>query len=120
MAVTDAKAYFKKMEAQRNEMKADLADFEQGLADGYITEEQLADIKADFDYVDTNYKRLAYIMYLLDIPNRTAKKNKYKGANRDLIEQFAITRSDEEAVILENENILDHFRTEIKRLKNSK
>lgn len=120
MALADVKAFFKQLQSQRDEMKADLADFENALAEGHITEDQLQSVKEDFDLVETNYQRVLYIMYLFDIPNRHSKKTKFLQANRKLIEQFSLNKSDEDALITENENVIKHFRDELKRLKDNK
>ena len=45
MAIKDVKQYYYSMQAQYLEMKADLQDFEEALAAGYITEEQLNSLK---------------------------------------------------------------------------
>ena len=47
MAVKDVKEYYYKMLAQYLEMKADLADFEQALKDGFITEDQVVEAKEE-------------------------------------------------------------------------
>ena len=47
MAIKDAKQYYYTMLNQYLEMKADLADFEQALADGHITEEQLEAVREE-------------------------------------------------------------------------
>lgn len=117
MALSDVKAFLKQQEAVRNEMKADMKDFEEALAAGHITEDQLTGIKEEFDLVDTNYQRLLYIMYLFEIPNRNSRRTKFLKANQNLIKQFSLNKSDAEAIKLENESALTQLRAEIKRLK---
>ena len=58
MAIKDVKRYYYQMQAQYLEMKADLADFEQALQDGFITEEQLAAAKEEVVKIKNNYDRL--------------------------------------------------------------
>ena len=50
-----------------------------------ITEEQskealnnLQNLKDRFAVIETNYKRVSYIMYLLDMPNKAKKKKRYE------------------------------------------
>jgi predicted RNA-binding protein associated with RNAse of E/G family len=62
MAIRDVKDYYFKMVAQYLEMKADLADFEQALKDGFITEDQMQAAFDEVDKVQQNYERLSYIM----------------------------------------------------------
>ena len=120
MALADVKAYFKQVEQMRQDAKSDLEDFEQGLKDGYVTEDRVAEIRDEFAKIDTNYQRLLYIMWLFDIPNRRAKKVKFNKANQDLIARFSLAKSDAEAVQLENSDALAKLRQEIKLLKKNK
>ena len=76
------------MQAQYLEMKADLADFEQGLQDGYITEDQLEAAKEEINLLENNYDRLSYILYLLEIPNKNSKKAKHKKTSQQLLTYF--------------------------------
>ena len=76
MALRDVKNYYFKMLAQYMEMKSDLADFEQALKDGFITEEQLQTAFEEVNKVQQNYERLSYIIYLFNLPNRKSKRKK--------------------------------------------
>jgi hypothetical protein len=120
MANKDVKQYYYAMQAQYLEMKEDLADFEQALADGFITEEQLAEAKSDIEKIESNYERLSYIMYLMEMPNRADKKAGYANRNKDLVNHFSEVNADQKAVNLENCSALDHLRKELKNLKVSR
>ena len=61
MAVKDVKEYYYKMFAQYLEMKNDLADFEEALKNGFITEEKLAEVKDTVNSLELNYQRLLYV-----------------------------------------------------------
>lgn len=117
MAVRDVKEYYYKLLVQSAEMKADLEDFEKALKAGYITEDKLAEVKAQVDTIQTNFERVGYIMYLLELPNRKDKKVKWKKQNSNLVEHFAEAGADEEAVFDENKSALDHLRAELKKLE---
>ena len=117
MAVKDVKEYYYKMLAQYLEMKNDLADFEEALKNGFITEEKLAEVKDTVNSLELNYDRLTYIMYLLELPNRRSKHAKHNKANKKLVEAFKDRNADTNAVELENKSALDHFRKELKHLK---
>ena len=69
-------------------MKADLADFEQALKDGFITEEQMQAAFEEVDRVQQNYERLSYIMYLLNLPNREAKRKRPTNTDIALAAEF--------------------------------
>ena len=115
MALADVKVYFKQVEDQWFEAKADLADFEQALKDKHITEDQLADVEENFAILDENYQRLAYIMHLFAIPNRHSRK--LTQADLKLADKFSLVGADEDYVLKENEDALKNLRAEITRLK---
>jgi len=118
MAVRDVKEYYYKMLAQYLEMKNDLADFEEALKNGYITEDQMQTALEEVNALQVNYDRLTYIMYLLELPNRRSKHAKYHRANKKVFEALKEHKATTEAVELENKSALDHFRAELKKLRN--
>jgi hypothetical protein len=117
MAIREVKDYYFKMTAQYLEMKADLADFEQAMKDGFITEDQLQDAFAEVNKVQQNYERLSYIMYLLSLPNRKSKQVKYNKNNSELLTEFEIRNATAEAVELENKDALKALKEEIKQFQ---
>lgn len=117
MAVKDIKEYYYKMQAQYLEMKADLADFEQDLKNGRITEEQMQQAIDEVQALEVNYSRLTYIMYLLEAPNRRSKKERYHTRNSKVYKALKEAKADEESVIAENKSALDTFRQQLKTLK---
>lgn len=116
MAVKDVKHYYYAMLNQYLEMKSDLADFEQAFADGFITEDQLEAAKEDVAKIEANYDRLTYIMYLLEMPNRSSKKEGYQQRNKKLILNLGARAADQTHIEFENKSALDHLRQELKRL----
>ena len=117
MALNDLKQYYFTMLSQYLEEKANLADFESGLKDGYITEEQMQAAFAEVERVQQNYERLSYIMYLLNLPNRKSKQKKYNTMNSVLVTEFEKLGADCKAVELENMDALKLFRAEMERLR---
>lgn len=84
------------------------------MKDGYITDERLNDIKADFDVIDTNYQRLAYIMHLFAIPNRHSRKQ--SKAEQDLVKKLTLVHANDDYVRLENSDALASLRKHIDQL----
>lgn len=116
MALKDVKYYYYTMLNQYLEMKADLADFQQAFADGYITEDQLENVRNEVYILESNYERLSYIMYLLEMPNRPTKKAKYMKSNKPIEDHFANLSADARAIECENASALKHLREELKKL----
>ena len=120
MAVKDVKEYYFKLIAQKAELEADLVDFEEALKNGFITEEQMQAAKDELIPYQINLDRLTYIMYLLELPNRKAKKAKFAKQNKKIIDELERRKADEQSVIYENKSALDAFRKEVKELLNKK
>ena len=120
MAVKDVKEYYFKLIAQKAELEADLADFEEALKNGFITEEQMQAAKDELVPYQINLDRLTYIMYLLELPNRKAKKAKFAKQNKKILNELEKRKADERSVISENKSALDTFRKEVKELLNKK
>ena len=120
MAVKDVKEYYFKLIAQKAELEADLADFEEALKNGFITEEQMQAAKDELIPYQINLDRLTYIMYLLELPNRKSKKAKFAKQNKKILNELEKRNADEQSVISENESALDAFRKEVKELLNKK
>lgn len=117
MAVIDVKKYYYKMLAQYIEMKNDLQDFEQALADGFVTEEQVLAAKEEVDRLEENYQRLTYIMYLLELPKRASKRRKFEKSHEKFMERFKQVGADIDSIVDENTSCLMHFRDELEKLK---
>lgn len=120
MAVKDVKEYYFKLIAQKAELEADLADFEEALKNGFITEEQMQAAKDELVPYQINLDRLTYIMYLLELPNRKTKKAKFAKQNKKILDELGKRKADEQSVIAENKSALDAFRKEVKELLNKK
>ena len=120
MAAKDVKEYYFKLIAQKAELEADLADFEEALKNGFITEEQMQAAKDELIPYQINLDRLTYIMYLLELPNRKAKKAKFAKQNKKILDELGKRNADESSVIAENKSALDAFRKEVKELLNKK
>jgi hypothetical protein len=117
MAIRDVKDYYFKMLSQYMEMKGDLADFEQALKDGFITEEQMQAAFEEVNKVQQNYERLSYIMYLLNLPNRKSKRKRPTTIDSALAAEFKNRKADIESVSVENRDALKAFKDEMKRLQ---
>ena len=118
MAVKDVREYYFKLQAQKAELEADIADFEEALRNGFITEEQMQAAKDELIPYQVNLDRLTYIMYLLELPARKSKKAKFAKQNKKILSELEKRKADEQSVIAENKSALDSFRKEVKKLLN--
>ena len=119
MAVKDVKNYFYTMLSQYLEEKQNLADFEEALKEGYITQEQMQEALENVSNLETNYHRLVYIMYLLDMPNRKSKKDGYVKQYKTITDELQRLGADIDSIKEENSDALIHFKTALEALKKS-
>ena len=119
MAIKDVRNYFYTMLCQYIEEKQNLADFEEALKEGYITQEQMQKAMENVANLETNYHRLVYIMYLLDMPNRKSKKSDYVKQHKTILDELQRLGADVDSVKDENTDALIHFKATLKALKES-
>ena len=117
MAIKDVKEYYYNMLAQYLEEKQNLADFSEALKNGMITEEQMQDAMASVAGLEENYHRLAYVMYLFNMPNRAEKKQRYIRQHKPIVDEFKRLSADIDSVKEENMDALKHFKAALKALK---
>lgn len=116
MAIRDVRHYFYTVLAQYLEEKQNLADFEEALKEGLITEEQMQEAIAAVESVETNYHRLAYIMFLLDMPKRKNKKVGYVKQHKSILDELTRLGADIDSIKKENSDALIHFKAALKAL----
>ena len=117
MALKDVKNYYYHMLMQYLEEKQNLADFSEALKTGLITEEQMEEAMSNVVELENNYHRLAYIMFLFNMPNRDTKKDAYLKRNEILVEEFNRLGADLDSVKQENTDALLHFKAALEALR---
>ena len=118
MAIKDVKQYFYTMLSQYLEEKQNLQDFAEALKDGLITEEQMQEAMSAVASLEENYHRLAYIMFLFDMPNRKDKKAAYMRQYANIVEEFERLGVDINSIKKENTDALPLFKASLENLKN--
>lgn len=117
MAIKDVRDYFYTMLLQYIEEKQNLADFEEALKDGNITEEQMQEAMDTVASLETNYHRLVYIMYLLDMPNKKSKKACYVKQYKGILDELKRLGADIDSIKEENSDALLHFKATLNALR---
>ena len=67
MAIKQVKNYYKQVEKMYLELLSDLKEMEEDFKNNECTEEELQNLLIPVRGIEENYKRLSYIMYLLNI-----------------------------------------------------
>lgn len=77
MSVKHIKKYYNDIAIQFMEMQEVLREAENNYSQKLVSPEQLENIKKTVEPLKQNYARISYIMYLLNMPAKNKKKNKY-------------------------------------------
>ena len=118
MAVKDVRRYYYTMLSQYLEEKQNLADFEDALKEGLITEEQMKEAMDTVSELEQNYHRLTYIMYLLDMPKRKSKQDIYVKQYKNILDELCSLGADINSIKEKNSDALIHFKATLNKLKN--
>ena len=102
--------YYKSVESQYFDLLNDAEDMQQAVKDKILSESQLEEFTKLIDKVKTNYTRLSYIMYLLDLPNKKSKENRNSKQYKKTKKLFNGLNATSEDIIEENKYILNQFK----------
>ena len=80
-------------------------DFRELCAQNMISPELVDGSKKMFDIVEDNYKKLSYIVFLLNKPVKKEKFNRYKGQNKEIL-SHSISK---EEVLDQNKNAIEEI-----------
>lgn len=108
MSVKAVKRYYDQICDQYVEMLQDIRDFEQEAARGLIEPERVERLKEQIEPIKQNYERWAYMMFLLNEPQRHSKRAKYRKQNKKFLDSLSPENSIE-ATIQENEEARKHI-----------
>ena len=114
MALRHFKDYYMQVEKQYLKMVEDAKEYDKLLKEGKVEYEQVEQVQAMLSKVTENYKRLTYVAYLMQLPNRPKKEAKH----RNLKVENALKDSSKEAILKENEDVLKNFKNKIEDIKN--
>lgn len=112
MSKKHVEEYFIKMASDYSEMKNVLEELQSSLTDetasNYIN--QIDTIKEQVKLLEANYKRLSYIMFLLNMPNNKKKEKNYIRREHKKLDNIPIEHR-QESIEEENSNILNNIKS---------
>ena len=115
MAKRDVVLYFLQVQNKYLEMLENVKDLEEALKTNHIEQSQFEDAQKEIETIKNNYERLAYVMLLLNKPNRKKKQLKEERENKYWYDY--LQGSSKEAILDENKSALVDFKELVKRLK---
>ena len=107
MAIKDVINYYNECECQYKEFKEEMDDFRNLCAQGMVPPEAVDNAKKMFDMVEDNYKKLSYVIFLLNKPVKKEKFSRYSSQNKALI-QKSISK---EKVIAQNKENIENMKS---------
>ncbi len=115
MSLKDVKYYF--LQTQNSYIQAikDLAMLQEEMKTNNLPQELIDNVVKNTEKLADNYKRISYIMYLFNLPNRKKKKDKYKDQHKYL-EDYLEGHTDKE-INLENLDALKKIKEIAKEVK---
>lgn len=87
MAVKDVINYFNECEKQYKDFKEEMDDFRILCAQNMISPEIVENAQKMFSVVEDNYKKLSYIVFLLNKPVKKKKFDAYTRQNKKLLDK---------------------------------
>lgn len=115
MAKRDVALYFLQVQSQYFEMVKLAKEMNEELKKGFVTQEQVESIQNEMNILKANYERIAYIMLLLNKPNRKSKKSKEESIYKEWYDY--LKGASKEAIMDENRDVLCDFKKFIKEIK---
>ena len=109
MAVRHLREYYAKLSKQRAEMLCALKEIEKEYNDGMIPPERVENVKRMIAPVESSYKSLAWVMYLLNQPNRDSKKEAYRKMQKKALSIMDDNYSPE-STVKKNEETIDNLK----------
>lgn len=114
MALRDVKSYYKKIESQYFGLLAKIKEFDEALKLGEVSPEQMENAKQMVAKIEDNYKRWAYLMFLLNLPAKK-KQKKYISQHNKLYENTKPYSAEES--LEESEYVLKKFEKLLEEVK---
>lgn len=115
MALLQVKNYFKQIEKQYLDMRALVKEYDEALKKGEVDPEQAEESRKLLFRLEDNYKRWAYLMYLLNTPAKSAKEkkhNKQHNSVKEYLEPYSA-----KTALADDEYVLKEFEKKVKELK---
>ena len=105
MAIKHVKDYYNTMKKQYVAMEESLKIMQQNIDNNMTSPEQIEQTERLTALIKENFKRIAYIMYLFNMPNKPKKQGRYKSMNTKVLD--FIGNNTKEDVVKENNEALN-------------
>ena len=107
--------YFLELENTYVEMQETLKELQVLASEGKVEESTYLSVKEEVEVIKQNYERVAYILFLLNKPNRSKKEMYEEKINKSWYDGLKF--SSKEAIIDESKDALSHIKEIMRGLK---
>jgi len=114
MSIKHVKEYYNKINDDFDEMIETLHEMEQAATEGIVSPERLDSIKQMVEPMKLNKARWDYMMFLLNLPNKKAKKDYYIKHNGKIVENINMISMQEHE---ENQECIKNLSEQINKIK---
>ena len=87
MAKKDFDAYFKKTQASYQTMVQNIKDLENDCSSGMVRPEVIENMVKTLEPIKNSYNALLYVKYLLDMPVKKSKRNRYEKQHKQMMDK---------------------------------
>ncbi len=115
MAKRHVVRYFLEVENNYVETMEVLKELQELASQGKVEESTYLSVEKDLEVIKTNYERIAYIIFLLNKPNRVKKNDYDEKVNKSWYDSLKF--SSKEAIMDESRDALAHFKEIVKGVK---
>ena len=96
MSIKDVREYYDQITADYTEMIEALKEMEELAAQEVVNPDKVEELRKAVEPIKNNYMRISYIIFLLNMPNKKEKKERYKKQQAKLLKNIELDQTEHE------------------------
>ena len=96
MSIKDVREYYDQITADYTEMIEALKEIEELAAQQVVNPDKVEELRKAVEPIKNNYMRISYIIFLLNMPNKKEKKERYKKQQAKLLKNIELDQTEHE------------------------
>ena len=110
MALKDLRNYYDRVCQDYKEAIQEIREFEKECENNLVPIERVDQLKLTMAPLMRNYEQISYLMFLLNMPTKKSKQQKYNKANRKKIEAIVKEENRTDALLQTNRDVIDKLK----------
>ena len=103
MSIKDVREYYDQITADYTEMIEALKEMEELAAQEVVNPDKVEELRKAVEPIKNNYMRISYIIFLLNMPNKKEKKERYKKQQAKFLKNIELDQTEHE----ENKKVIN-------------